>query len=170
MKLNKKGFTMVELLVVLLIIGVLAAVATPMYLANANRAKASEAVATMGMIRQAEREYFTKNNVYLGVTAGNLDKDTTNATPGLGMDVGIPQYFGNKCYYVNIGSATAAPASISNQFANPAAQHFVITVDGSGQTKGVDAINSDQVSKFKLEMDDSGRIFVTYNGTDWVAY
>ena len=40
---SKKGFTMVELLVVLIILAILVAVAVPMYFANVRRARASEA-------------------------------------------------------------------------------------------------------------------------------
>ena len=54
---NKQGFTMVELLVVLVIVAILAAVATPIYLANVKRSRASEAVATMALIRQSLRDY-----------------------------------------------------------------------------------------------------------------
>ena len=54
---NKKGFTMVEVLVVLVIVAILAAVATPIYLANVQRSRASEAIASMALIRQAERDY-----------------------------------------------------------------------------------------------------------------
>jgi len=168
MKLNGKGFTMVELLVVLLIIGVLAAIATPLYLANTNRAKASEAVATMGMIRQAEREYYTKNAPnYLTVTSPNLKNDpgaTTN--PGLGIDVGIPQYFSNECYYVTVGATDGA-------FTNPSAVNFIIYVDGSksiAATSTGGAIKNTDVANYKLMMDNTGRVKVLYSGTTYTDY
>ena len=53
---NLKGFTLVELLVVLVIIAILAAIAAPIYQANTQRTKASEAVAGMSSIRQAFRD------------------------------------------------------------------------------------------------------------------
>ena len=71
---NVKGFTMIELLVVLVIIAILAAVATPLFLANTKRAKASEAVATMGLIRQAQRDYKTNNNTYFDVASDKIQK------------------------------------------------------------------------------------------------
>lgn len=170
MKLNKKGFTMVELLVVLLIIGVLAAVATPLYLANTNRAKASEAVATMGLIRQAEREYYTRHAVYLTVTAGNLANDPEAASnKGLGINVGIPQYFSSPAYTATTGGAFTK-AGVA------AAVDFVIYVNGSaatnpeGATAGK-AVHASQVNNFKLEMDNTGTTYVTYdNGANWNEY
>ena len=68
--LNRKGFTMVELLVVLVIIAILAAVATPLFLSNTQRAKASEASATMALLRQALREFRIQNGNFFDILHG----------------------------------------------------------------------------------------------------
>ena len=197
--LNKKGFTMVELLVVLVIIAILAAVATPIYLANTQRAKVSEAVATISLIRQVEREYNTSKTGYFDVVAGNImnpapdsaiaDGTPTPATAGAAVQIGPAQYFPAVSYTVNAGTNIAtAPASTTNYttahalFTNPVAQNYVIYVDGS-QNTGVDCtiasptncgLNQAQVTNFRLAMDDTGRTFVCYGtcGTaaNWTAY
>jgi len=61
---NQKGFTLVELMIVVVIVGVLASVAIPLYQANTKRAKASEADAAMGAIRTALRVYYAENSRY----------------------------------------------------------------------------------------------------------
>ena len=144
--LNRKGFTMVELLVVLVIIAILATVATPLYLANVQRAKVSEAVATMSLIRQALREYKVKSGTYLDVpflaAEGQIQlplptianpvsaSGVTNPQAGLAIDVGTARYFSNSAY--NVAAIDQTPAAgASGKFVNPPSVGFIITADGS---------------------------------------
>ncbi len=61
---NQGGFTLVELMITIVIVGVLATVAVPLYQANVKRAKASEADATMGSIRTSLRVHFAEKSDY----------------------------------------------------------------------------------------------------------
>jgi type II secretion system protein G len=63
MKLNRKGFTLIELIVVIIIIGILAAIAAPSMTANVTRAKRQEAIAAMGAIRTAYRLYSAEKSL-----------------------------------------------------------------------------------------------------------
>ena len=63
MKRNS-GFSLVELMIVIVIIGVLAAVAVPIYSNNVMKAKMSEADAALGSIRTQLRVYYGENGVY----------------------------------------------------------------------------------------------------------
>ncbi len=54
---NRKGFTLIELMIVVAIIGILAAIAIPMYTANVNKAKLQEAVDTLGAIKDEVSNY-----------------------------------------------------------------------------------------------------------------
>lgn len=57
-KLREKGFTLIELMIVVAIIGVLAAVAIPAYVNFTRKAKTAEASNNLGAIYQGARSYF----------------------------------------------------------------------------------------------------------------
>jgi len=81
MNKNKKGFTLVELLVVIIIVGVLAAVAVPLMTANVQKARKSEGMAGAGTIRTAQRLYNVENGAYAtSLTALNTYVSTADLT------------------------------------------------------------------------------------------
>lgn len=79
---NRKGFTLIELIIVIIIIGILAAIAAPMMSVNVNRAKRSEAIAAMGAIRTAARLYYAENTVWPASLANMSSYITTGDLNG----------------------------------------------------------------------------------------
>jgi type IV pilus assembly protein PilA len=74
----RKGFTLVELAVVIVIIGVLAAFGVPRFLKSVERTKASEAFAYLSAVRSAQERYIAKEGIY----ADDVTKlDITQAAP-----------------------------------------------------------------------------------------
>ena len=61
---NKKGFTLIELMIVVAIIGILAAIAIPNFLNYQCKAKQSEAKSSLGSIRVAQEAYFAEYDKY----------------------------------------------------------------------------------------------------------
>ena len=79
-KTNQKGFTLIELMIVIAIVGILAAVALPAYQDYTIRAKLSEALATIGEAKTSVSEYFIANGVMPTTSAQagirtNIDTD-----------------------------------------------------------------------------------------------
>ncbi|MCX5687432.1 MAG: type IV pilin protein [Candidatus Omnitrophica bacterium] len=66
--MNRKGFTLVEVLIVVIIIGILAAIGIPQFSASIERAKGGEAKAGLGHIQTGEKVYFAQNEVYTTTT------------------------------------------------------------------------------------------------------
>ena len=65
---KRAGFTLVELMIVVIIVGVLAAAAVPIYTGYVRRARVSEAKASIGTIRASEEVYFAEHSEYLSIT------------------------------------------------------------------------------------------------------
>ena len=75
----KSGFTLLELMVVVLIIGVLAAVALPQYQKVVEKSKYAEAEKMLQTLAQAQQRYILSNTLYT-TTFDELDIDFPNVS------------------------------------------------------------------------------------------
>ena len=62
MKARQQGFTLIELMIVIAIVGILAAIALPAYQDYTVRAKMAEPLALMGEAKTSVTEYYVTNN------------------------------------------------------------------------------------------------------------
>lgn len=121
MRSNRKGFTLIELIVVIVIIGVLAAIAAPMMAGNVARARRTEAAAVLGSIRTAERLYFVDNNAYRNVASGGW-----GVAP---LSVYITETDLNGRYYLNNQYSVAGTTVYCNAVGRDGTDDGEITMD-----------------------------------------
>src|SRR6476661_5480990 len=62
---NRRGFTLIELMIVVAIIGILAAIAIPNFIRFQARAKQSEAKANLKAVFTAQRAYYQEKDRYM---------------------------------------------------------------------------------------------------------
>ena len=63
---NQKGFTLIEVMVVVAIIGILTAIAMPNYTAYVQRGKAAEATSHLANLRVQMEQFYQDNRTYVG--------------------------------------------------------------------------------------------------------
>lgn len=67
--LKNRGFTLIEVLIVVAIIGILSAIAVPAYTDYVQRGKIAEATATLSEMRVKLEQFFQDNRTYVGACA-----------------------------------------------------------------------------------------------------
>ncbi|MFA5177061.1 MAG: prepilin-type N-terminal cleavage/methylation domain-containing protein [Candidatus Omnitrophota bacterium] len=116
---KEHGFTLIELIIVVVIIGILALVAIPRYFANVGKAQKSQVYANLDAIRRAQLAYYATYGVYASdfpvvaaidgdtivnmtncsSTAWKYDVDTGACPTGGGRVTAAYKLPGSTCFY-----------------------------------------------------------------------
>ncbi len=95
---NERGFTLVELMIVVMIVGVLAAVAIPMYQVVPERSMGTEATAALGLVKNAMRAYYAEHGSYADASFADGALVTAGGVLGVSPDDFEGRYFSEECY------------------------------------------------------------------------
>ena len=122
---NKKGFTLLELIIVIIVIGILASIALPRYMRVTERARVTEAKNMLSTLRNSQIRYYTQHLAYCQVI-GNLDIEIGNVSGGDTTAYG--KYF---VYHTTLADAVLASAMRRDfQIGELETYYIWINVDG----------------------------------------
>lgn len=129
MNRKMRGFTLVELMVVVVVLAVLASIAVPSYRTYLLRSHRSEAMTALLQLRSAQERFFLQNGTYATTTA-----QLTQVQPGgLGLVATTP----NGYYQISLAAGatattyTAQAVPLNGQTNDSHCQQFNITEQGA---------------------------------------
>tara|TARA_R110001592_G_scaffold52649_9_gene161308 strand:+ start:16598 stop:17032 length:435 start_codon:yes stop_codon:yes gene_type:complete len=107
---KQSGFTLIEVMIVVVIIGILAGFAVPNYLENVKQAKRTDAQAALVQFSQGMERYYSANYTYLDAAVGG---DDTGAPAAATFGNTQSPFDGDASYNLTISAVTATSYTLS---------------------------------------------------------
>ncbi len=123
---RESGFTLTEILIAIVVLGVLAGLALPNYFRTVEQARSNEAVANLNIIRMGERIYRLNNGRYWPNPDGT---DNTLATINSTLNIELNTTYYNTLSVTSTSTGAAFTATASR--GNTGAKQFTIDQNGA---------------------------------------
>lgn len=136
-KNKKSGFTLIELVVVIAIIGVLAAVITPRVRLSLAKAKDSRAIAIVDALRTASNVYYAEQGkaVFPGTGAADINTGVASLVTAKYLDAKAADKFGTSGT-IEVGSVGGDAIVAGTITLTPDADKIGVVVSGTTATSG----------------------------------
>ena len=136
---TQKGFTLIELMIVVVIIGILAAIAIPNFIAMQNRAKEGSTKANMHTFQLAAEDYGTQNDGLYAGTATVVAGSLPGQPPGSNFKNPFSKQTGSGAAWLDVATYAANLATGSTvagivAYADSVNMKYAIAAHGSGAT------------------------------------
>ena len=124
---NKKGFTLLEIIIVIIIVGVLASLALPRFFSTVEYSRSTEALNALGVIRKSVvRCGMVNDNVNGCDSFGAIDIDDPGSEPGAHFTYSIA---------VTAANAFTVTATRNTVNGGTSGDTVALSVSGTGQTR-----------------------------------
>ena len=134
MQYGMRGFTLIELMIVVLIVGILAAVTLPLMQGNIDKSKWSEACTAAGLIRRAINSYAAETSVATAQTL--VGSDLSDVTIQTALDFSASDLEGtyfipSDCTITSVNNNGMATITVNGSSkANSPTGTYVLQADG----------------------------------------
>jgi len=125
-KTRQNGFTLMEVMIVVAIIGVLSSIAFPSYMEHVKKTKRSDAKVALLKIAQMQESYFVQNLTYA--------KDLTSTSANGGLSLSAPVKSENEEYTISMTSTDSGGGACTGKAADACTSFTLTATPAGGQT------------------------------------
>ncbi len=128
---RSRGFTLIELMIVIVIVGILASIAYPAYLNQVRESRRTEAKAALQEVMNSQERHYTTDNTYT-----NDMTDLGYANDPFTTDGGWYQVDGVACGAGGVGECIQLTATAQNDQTKDACGNFTLNSRGQRSASG----------------------------------